>query len=132
FDGRCQSLKNAVRFAGGLDVRTTGGYALLPPSVHASGNEYRWLTSPADTPLADCPDWLFALLPKHEAETKTQTQTIERARSLAERCRLYLEKIPPAISGEGGHNHTLAVVCHCVEYFGSLSDNDLLQSLHEW
>lgn len=132
FEQRCRTLKNAVKFCGSLDVRTTGGYVLLPPSVHASGNEYRWLVSPADTPLADCPDWLYALLPKHETEAKNETQTIERAFTLAERCRLYLERTPPAISGESGHNHTLGVVCRCVEYFGSLTDSELLESLDDW
>src|SRR5690606_3444741 len=45
-DIRCENFKNAVKFAGALDVRTTGGYVLLPPSLHATGNRYRWLISP--------------------------------------------------------------------------------------
>lgn len=54
-------VRNRTRFAPGLDVRGDGGYVLLPPSLHASGNSYRWLTSP-DTPLAAAPAWLLALV----------------------------------------------------------------------
>ena len=48
-------MKNAVKFAGALDVRTTGGIVVVPPSIHRSGSEYRWLVSPDDVPLADAP-----------------------------------------------------------------------------
>ena len=44
--------------APGIDVRGAGGYAICPPSVHASGGPYRWLVGP-DGPLADAPDWLI-------------------------------------------------------------------------
>jgi archaellum biogenesis ATPase FlaH len=29
-----------------IDVRADGGYVVLPPSVHASGNSYEWITPP--------------------------------------------------------------------------------------
>ena len=54
-------VRNRTRFAPGLDVRGDGGYVLLPPSLHASGNSYRWLTT-LDTPIAAAPAWLLSLV----------------------------------------------------------------------
>lgn len=45
----------------GFDFRGDGGYVIAPPSKHANGKYYEWLT-PADTPLAECPDWITALI----------------------------------------------------------------------
>jgi hypothetical protein len=54
-------LRNAVGFAGyaGLDLRGDGGYLTVSPSLHASGQRYRWL-SPA--PLLPFPDALIELV----------------------------------------------------------------------
>jgi hypothetical protein len=54
-------VRNRTRFAPGLDVRGDGGYVLLPPSLHATGKSYRWITSP-DTSLAEAPAWLLAMV----------------------------------------------------------------------
>jgi putative DNA primase/helicase len=35
-------LTNKVKFAPGLDVRTDGGYVVVPPSLHVSGRRYEW------------------------------------------------------------------------------------------
>lgn len=43
----------------GLDVKTAGGYLVAPPSLHESGERYRWLT-PVD--VAPAPTWLCRLL----------------------------------------------------------------------
>jgi hypothetical protein len=45
-----------------LDVRGDGGYVVAPPSVHASGRRYEWVTAPDDLPLATIPDHVLALL----------------------------------------------------------------------
>jgi hypothetical protein len=48
----------------GLDLRADGGYAVLPPSGHASGRAYTWEWSsrPDELPLARLPDWLLERL----------------------------------------------------------------------
>jgi hypothetical protein len=48
----------------GIDIRTRGGYIVVPPSRHISGNVYAWSVDhhPAETPLAPAPDWLVARL----------------------------------------------------------------------
>lgn len=37
---------SAGKLAAGLDVRGENGYVVAPPSIHASGNEYRWAVDP--------------------------------------------------------------------------------------
>src|SRR5437016_10475698 len=44
----------------GIDFRGQGGYVLLPPSLHQSGNRYRWAESP-DTELSELPRWVDEL-----------------------------------------------------------------------
>jgi Bifunctional DNA primase/polymerase, N-terminal len=46
----------------GLDSRGDGGYVVGPPSLHRSNRRYAWISGPADTGLADAPDWLLKLL----------------------------------------------------------------------
>jgi hypothetical protein len=53
-------LHNRVGLAPGVDLRGDGGYVVAPPSVHASGEPYRWERSPDVCLLAPLPDWLGA------------------------------------------------------------------------
>lgn len=58
------SLSNADRLVGaGLDWKS-GGYVLLPGSVHSTGRRYEWQSgaAPAETDCADAPEWLMAQL----------------------------------------------------------------------
>ncbi len=57
-------LKNVVRFAPGLDVRTTASYIVAPPSLHVSGRPYAWDASahPDDIEPAAWPDALYDLI----------------------------------------------------------------------
>ncbi|HET6203328.1 MAG TPA: DUF3631 domain-containing protein [Planctomycetota bacterium] len=59
-----EGLRNAVRFAPGLDVRADGGYIVAPASVHPSGRPYAWEVAhyPEDGPLAPWPAWLLDLI----------------------------------------------------------------------
>ena len=152
-DERWATCKNAVKFAGALDCRATGAYALLPPSVHASGNEYRWIVSPGECEVADAPDWLIALVPKRDdtpaakekpgiadaprsgayslasSQTAGTPFTIQRAATLEDRLTLYLAKCPTQnVSG----NLSFSVVCRCVELFGALSDDEIIAGVLVW
>jgi hypothetical protein len=55
----------------GLDFRGDGGYALLPPSLHASGDVYHWIVSPDDAEFAEAPEWLLELLKSDEPDGGT-------------------------------------------------------------
>lgn len=56
--------RNRVKTLPGCDVRTTGGYVVLPPSVHETGNTYAWMfgIEPDGKNVHPWPEWLFALL----------------------------------------------------------------------
>ena len=43
----------------GLDVRGHHGYVVAPPSMHISGQEYRWSVDPKARMPALCPDWII-------------------------------------------------------------------------
>lgn len=45
-----------VGIAEGVDIRSDNSYAILPPSLHASGNLYEWIDE--DEQLAPAPAWL--------------------------------------------------------------------------
>jgi bifunctional DNA primase/polymerase-like protein len=50
--------------ASGIDMKTTGGYIVAPPSVHSSGSNYWWegASHPDDVGIANMPDWLLNLI----------------------------------------------------------------------
>ena len=52
---------SAGRIGKGLDVRGEGGSIVLPPSVLATGQCYRWVKTGAST-FADAPDWLVKIV----------------------------------------------------------------------
>jgi putative DNA primase/helicase len=49
---------SAGKLAAGLDVRGEGGYVVAPPSIHISGNEYRWAVDPRAVRPATWPEEL--------------------------------------------------------------------------
>ena len=79
---RARASRMRSSSADALDIRTTGGYVLAPPSVHASGNAYRWLVSPDDAPLAEAPAWLVDLVAEARHDDYDRRQR-ERGRARA-------------------------------------------------
>lgn len=57
-------IPNKVSFAKGLDTRSNGGLIVAAPSIHASGNRYKWLEghSPFDIEPVEAPKWLLDLM----------------------------------------------------------------------
>ena len=51
---------SASRLGPSLDIRGSGGYVVVAPSIHPSGDEYRWAQgrSPANIEPATAPPWL--------------------------------------------------------------------------
>jgi len=59
---------SAGKLGNGLDTRGEGGYVVAAPSVHISGQRYKWLNDPDPAPT---PEWLLSLCaaPKPQATT---------------------------------------------------------------
>jgi hypothetical protein len=54
-----RELRNSAgKLGDGLDVRGDGGFAVAPPSVHESGNLYKWVRTLDHA--EECPAWLLA------------------------------------------------------------------------
>lgn len=57
----CKALRNRVGFRPGMDVRTTGGGVVVPPSAHPDGGRYSWRdVTLLDMEPPEAPDWLIA------------------------------------------------------------------------
>jgi len=56
----------------GLDIKGNGGFVILPPSGHKSGDSYRWKRGrgPDRVPLAEAPAWLLDLVVEKEPKRK--------------------------------------------------------------
>lgn len=69
---------SAGKIGPGIDVRGTGGYIVLPPSVHPDGGTYEWIDAchPADIDPADAPAWLYDLLQKKAQESQDKADTV--------------------------------------------------------
>ncbi len=44
-----EGIQNTTNLLPGIDVRGEGGYVIAPPTVHSSGNSYRWLRKPKNS-----------------------------------------------------------------------------------
>ena len=72
------TIRNSVgKLAPGLVIRAGGGYAVLPPSLHVSGERYEWLADAhiRDTSVAELPPWLVVLLT--EPERRSPAASVE-------------------------------------------------------
>jgi hypothetical protein len=73
-----QVLRNSASEVGpGVDTRGEGGYIVLPPSLHASGNLYQVFRA---VPVIPCPEWLLAVFREKQARAKVVNFQVERER----------------------------------------------------
>jgi hypothetical protein len=75
--GRHVGNKAGLGKLDGIDLRGQGGYIVLPPSRHASGNRYLWLD---EGPLAPFPEFFLALAspPRQPLRPRQPAQERER------------------------------------------------------
>lgn len=60
-------VANRTGLVPGIDVRGDGGYIVVPPSRHVSGDRYRWTGRVRPAPA---PDWLLALVAERDRTTQ--------------------------------------------------------------
>ena len=125
-----------------VELRSTGGQTIVGPSIHPEGEQYLVLTGePARVSgpmLEACVEALYKEVvkkrypkgvPKPKPKKKTaaaptapreQTADVLERRAIA-----YLDKTPPAISGQGGHNQTYVAAVALVHGFCFSPDHAL-------
>jgi hypothetical protein len=96
-----------------LDIRGDGSYIVVPPSQHYSGRRYEWVTPPTVELLRQLPPFD----PKWFAEegtgrrSKITVSPVESRLRVVRRAMRYVDRMPPAVSGERGHDALFRVVC---------------------
>jgi hypothetical protein len=91
-----------------IDFRGEGGYAVAAPSRNDKGG-YVWEIPPDKCEPAEAPGWLVAWC-RAKGEPKKGsafTMRASSAPSIVDRAIAYLAKMPPAHSGQGGHDQTM-------------------------
>ncbi|MFT3916565.1 MAG: bifunctional DNA primase/polymerase [Anaeromyxobacteraceae bacterium] len=140
-EGVVTPRNSAGKLAPDIDIRGEGGFGVLPPSTHLSGNRYRWRKghAPGEIELAPLPEtWLNAILalcPTSKPSCPTTRAPVplptDAARASAvKRATQYATAMGPAISGQYGHDHTFDVVCRVVERV--LTEADAWNVLIDW
>jgi hypothetical protein len=127
-------LRNAVKIARGVDIRTTGGLAIAPGSVHRSGGMYAFAqgSSPQDVPIARAPEWLVRRLtaaPKPVAPVRSCPASSSSAGDVHNayaRAEAFAAKYSPAVSGAGGHDRAFALAVVLTRGF-SLTEHQALE-----
>ena len=61
---------SAGKLGDGLDVRGSGGFCILPPSIHPSGRRYEWSVDSASA-FAEAPQWLLDTISARAAKPAT-------------------------------------------------------------
>jgi len=72
WDDRLAELKNWTKLSEDLDIKSTGGQFVAPPSAHKSGIQYEWITPPWGVDPKPLPDWLFDFLKTEQAKKKQE------------------------------------------------------------
>lgn len=120
-------VRNKQALLKGIDIRGEGGFVVGAPSLHVSGERYRWLTP--DAPLAQAPDWLLLMMkPKEYAAPAPLVGKVGDV----EKASKYLAKIPGAIQGSNGSTQTLKAAIHLVRGFGLSRDEAFALLMSEY
>ncbi len=125
-----------------VELRSTGAQTVLPGSVHVSGEPIEWdrdgepaVIDPAllELGLQKIYEEVCRRLNVVPSSPPSQKRRLQNhaPRSVLERARKYLAKLPPAISGQGGHDATFHAACKLVLGFG-LDRADALALLNHW
>jgi hypothetical protein len=102
-----------------IDVRGDGGYVVVPPSIHPSGQPYTWLRSPDSIPLAAAPGWLLDFITSRDIPgTTTQRGDVLRREAQDNRqTEVLAALLSMRVADENdGSRRLYASACRCVEW----------------
>ena len=116
-----------------VELRSSGAQTVIPPSVHPSGEVVTWCGDDIAPAIVD-PETLLRAVdaladavcqaekvdPKDTRQPKParRRKSPRKGISVIERARRYLAAMPPAVSGQGGHDQTFDAACSLVLGFG--------------
>jgi hypothetical protein len=125
-------LGNRVRFLPGTDWRGKGGYVVLPPSLHASGNRY---TQVRDGELPEVPPTLLtALTPPAPTAARAHPRLPVARPTGYGPAALAREAKTVAATGGGGRNHALNKAAFSLGQLiatGELTEDQVTEELTE-
>lgn len=67
------------QLADGIDFKSKGGYVIMPPSTHPSGNKYEWANS---LPITDFPEYILPKETEYKPSNNTQVEYSEVSKAL--------------------------------------------------
>lgn len=97
----------------GVDFLRDARQFLIEPSIHPSGQPYRWRAGcgPDEIAIAALPEpWIRRVRRAPPARPRSWTAPVIADAQRIERARRYLERIPGAVSGDNGHTQTFNAV----------------------
>lgn len=109
--------------AHGLDIKGDGGYVIVPPSNHVSGNSYQWVSDPFTTALGGVPQWLEGFL-------KESTQKVVQQNKQSYSGRIWMEYLDGETIAEGTRDDQLFKIGCSMRSKGA-SFEDILATLFE-
>lgn len=129
--GYTRGEKNGI--GEGIETKSGETSVHLPPSIHVSGNSYRWIASPEDVGIAPVPDWIFEKCkeppppePRKKRELSEHDAEKVRARAIG-----LLEAAAPSIQGQGGSGALFSAATCLVRGFElDLSESEALLKAH--
>lgn len=124
-----------------VELRSTGGQTVFPGSIHPTGEQISWDVDVKPATVEPCVliERLTAIYDevcqrlnvKCERDGRVRSAATVAPHSVLRRARQYLAKLPPAISGRGGHVATFRAACRLTIGFG-LDGDQALALLREW
>jgi|GEM_PF-1620348 len=117
---------NRNGFRPGIDIRGTGYYVVLAPSIHPNGGRYSWAagSDPWEHPLAEYPDFMRPVKRAPWVAPPAPAQPMPRVHDddILRRASAYLATCEPAIQGCAGHDKLLRAA-GCMIHGFMLSDS---------
>lgn len=115
-------LSNSVKVKGKeIDIRTDGGLAIVPPSE--TTGSYEWITGPVNP--SELPVLRIGWSRKRKKKQIQKTIEVPDQNWWERSCR-YMDKIEPAVSGQGGHSKFFYASNKAVQLAGGDREKALL------
>lgn len=121
------------RLAPGVEVKSDGGQVVFVGSTHPeTKRSYEWREGTDALPLPPLPAELLARI-RESAPAPAAPRAAPHVadENKVARARAYLAKVPPAVSGQHGHDQTFKAACSIVEGF-DLDTDAAYALLSEW